>query len=78
MARVMANQTQLFELSYNPGFEFVELAEVFHLLRVVAVEEYLVETGKAEYFLVTVELDLYRDDASAGWWHFHIVKNLAG
>ena len=44
---------------YNLGFEFVELAEIFHLVCVVAVEEYLVEAGEAEDFLPAVEFDLY-------------------
>jgi len=49
---------------YNPGVEFVELAEVFHLMCVVAVEEYLMEAREAEDFLPTIELDLNRNDTS--------------
>lgn len=61
-----------------PGFKFVKLAEVFHLIRVVAVEEYLVEAGEGQDFLVAVEFDLYRNDTSAGGRYIHVLKDFAG
>ena len=53
------------------GVEVTELAEVLHLVLVVALED-LVEAGEAEDFLPAVEFHLDRDDASAGGGHVHI------
>ena len=44
----------------------VELAELFQLALVVAVEEQLVKPGKTKHFFDIVEFDHYRDDASPG------------
>ena len=58
--------------------EITQLGEIFNLVFVVAVEEYLVEAGEAKDFLIAVEFDLNRYDASAAWRNVHILKDRAG